>query len=233
MAIPKQNALTSSGPGLGFEAWNVARRPASHIFLVGASGVGKTSLAEWIAKRYGIQLLPSPSRQAWETVLHGCAGCAGCAGCDPREIKEAIQIETSNIMATQFDTKHAFVADRSVEILGYTRLVKMDHLLEQMRSGLRQYLGRPYYTHVIWVRPSVGPIARAWGEGRRLEFLTHEMIGDIDRMIGEDLPEVGRPLSRVFQVTWEDWGQRTRRIAEYLEHRGMIPEYQGETEWLN
>lgn len=171
-----------------------------HVFFVGASGVGKSTLAEWAATQYGWPLIQSANSRSYSD--------RGVTPDEARrnpplmsEIQQEIQLRTAARLG-EAANKGSFVSDRGFDTLIYAPLLAnfVDERAEQEIVSIMK--DRRAVTHhpgggvtvdpadghnavVFYIRPhqDVLNAARRDDAGRRAMFLSEETVWRMDGAI--------------------------------------------------
>lgn len=156
------------------------------IFLLGASGVGKSTLARHIHTKYGLPLLPSATRAAFEK----CGGTADQFN-DQGDIDKIDEFQkTIWWFQQQIEEEYwqseetGFVTDRGFDLFAYTS--KQSRVVWQIVRSPEfiAYLDRLRLSGqaiVFFVRPHPGMVPKL--DGRRDFFLTPEWRHGVDGVI--------------------------------------------------
>jgi AAA domain len=154
-----------------------------NVFFLGASGVGKTTLAKHVLGRWGNNLLTGVTSRAAEVSGVKPTECLGdMAALD--KYQAAVWTEQIATEAPFWTTEHdCFVSDRGVDILAYTaRLSRVAWQITRSDS-FTAYMERLRLSGravVFFVRPVPGLVPL---DGRRDFFLTPEWQHGVDGMV--------------------------------------------------
>ena len=133
------------------------------IYFMGASGVGKTTLAKWAEVQFGLPILPSATAKALEEMK----------GSDydknTVEWKNAYQRCVMNLQTKSEDSLQSFVADRACDFLAYSSVYSTQTYSHNFTAI--EYIRRLRSALVFLVHPHHEIKAT---DGRRSEYLDPE-----------------------------------------------------------
>lgn len=184
------------------------------IYLVGASGVGKSTLAQAVAVRLGWRYLALSAGEAY--AKHGAT--FDSAEADPelmRKVQTQICVDAATAIFAATAAPTPFVADRSVDYGVYTNL--MCQPTQEGKDAVRVMALRlrDRNARVFLVRPqaSVLEAARAADAGRRSKFLSDEWVYRVDGAILFYLRDRDIPFAEIGAGTVEERTQFVVRTA--------------------
>lgn len=192
-----------------------------NVYFVGAAGAGKTTLADYVASRYGRGRLPSAARSVMqeyglsdERFAEMLADTVKYAEYQMRVAKRQISMEA--------DSKFSFASDRAFDHLAYAALYG-NSLKQIMDQGFMQaYIGNLLETKAIifLVRPSKETMIAARKEGKRTEFLVWDDMCRFDGMVQFLLEAYGIPYVPISVVEMKE---RKRIVDGVLQYNGFVP----------
>lgn len=193
------------------------------IYFTGASGTGKTTLANYISQEYGIDSLPSAAR----TVISR-------NGLDDTRFQELLSDPARyeefqrNVFIEQVDMEKAadsrlgsFVSDRCLDHLVFCALYSRNSHKIAGSEMFHEYMKklRDMDSVIFHVRPTWPCYHAARAEGKRLEFLDWPAMQRFDGAV-EFMLEINN-ISRT-PITSSDMRERHRIIDSVLARAGML-----------
>ncbi len=149
-------------------------------YFLGASGVGKTTLARYVSERYDVPMLSGATKLALEKV--------GCTFDDllvdakvADDFQRCVWEMQQAIERPHWEDGCGFVSDRSIDLLAYT--AKQSRVVRELMHGVTFgcYVERMKRAHVFFVRPCEAVKAKL--DGRRDRFLSPEWVWGVDAVI--------------------------------------------------
>lgn len=190
------------------------------INLCGASGTGKTTLANYVASRYGYTKLESAARKTLAMM-----------GLEPTDFAKLLADEELyadyqiRLPATQLRLEQncpvAFVSDRAFDNLPYSALYGTCSAEIAKSSVMKEYIQTLKEGRLIFfVRPTWICLKAALMDGDRKEFLIWEDMHRLDGMIQFILETEKIPHH---PISTPDLHERKRLIDGILQSHGVIP----------
>ena len=197
------------------------------LFLVGASGVGKTFLAQAVAPLVGVPYEPVSASEGYRHYNTTPEACFRDA-----PLMEKVQARIADYTAEALEAlapTDGYVTDRAFDLSVYGALlgyphpkVKVARVLEAMRDPGGP--NRPLAVTVVFVRPEVELIKKARAEdgGRRSEFLTDSWVLRLDGALchflrANFIPHVELPAGMI------DIRERMRWVRDAVEATPFEP----------
>lgn len=175
------------------------------IVFTGASGTGKSTLAKWAARKYGLRELPSATKAAYEE-----SGTSyGDAFRDPTILAQ-IQLDvfrkTAGNLRNAVFSGHPWVSERGPDVLIYSSLMCHDALPFPDTIGDIDTVCKRTDVLTVYVRPCPAIIAdaRARDDGRRNRFLSDEWVYRVDGAIAYHLERFDIPHVTLSSPDWPD-----------------------------
>jgi len=193
------------------------------VFILGPAGIGKTTLAEFISKRYRMPFVQGSSKVLWEKY-------------DVSSHKDLLELPVGNALQFQYDLLDIreesvkglenFVSDRSVvDNLVYFLLQNGHNISEgevvayinKCRTQMNAYLSDPSFKFIYLSAPKGGyPLE---DDGMRINHLYYQdwVVGSMfDRVIKDKLITHGFNFDNFICIdTWE-WESRVKIIEAFL-----------------
>lgn len=156
-----------------------ARKPK--IYMLGGSGTGKSTLAQYIHDRFGLPMLTGATRLALEA-MGTTFDAIQCNAQLADEYQAMVWRKQRELEEEHWQSETTgFVSDRSLDLLAYTakqsrvawtmlRSEEFQHYVQRMRTAI-----------CFFVRPH--PAVRAKSDGRRDHYLTDEWRYAVDGVI--------------------------------------------------
>lgn len=157
------------------------------VYFVGASGVGKTTLAQMVHERFGLPLLSGMTAKALEhtgldfaKILSDVEAADAYQSCVWR-----MQLESEAVFWNS--ENDGFVSDRGFDILAYTAILSRVAWKMARSEELSSYIERIRRATmsgrcvVFFVRPH--PEVKAACDGRRDWFLKPDVVGRVDGIV--------------------------------------------------
>lgn len=185
------------------------------VSFVGASGVGKTTLAKYVADNYGLKLLPSASRAAiaemglsdYKTLM-----------ADP-DLYHQFGLRVQKLQHEMEDVciknGEPFVSDRGFDHIAYAVLYQSypKPFIEEGLKRLEQVKDRRIYIHVL---PDAEVRECALEQSTRHEFLDWEMMLRFDGVLHYLIEQFQIPA---IQINVNSLGKRHRIVDAMLRDR--------------
>ena len=189
------------------------------IYLCGASGVGKTTLAKWIHETYGMPLLTGATanaRQALGTTYEELQHNQELAERYQWEVFKQQRLLEQPFWAGGLPNDRGFVSDRSLDLIAYTAEMAGGVLRELVNSEqFQEYVAHMrLYAATFFIRPH--PEVQATRDGRRDIYLTPEWVYRVDGVIHFLLLTLGIPFVPITTPIQLD---RRRIVAGVIEPR--------------
>jgi hypothetical protein len=156
------------------------------IIFTGASGVGKTTLAQWAAGTFGRRFVASVTAAVYADFGITYDEASRDPGTLLR-VQQAIYDRTADRLAAECTRPgRGFVSDRGADVLAYTSILCPTAFQAVGVPGLIDDLMRRPDVVVFYVRPcrEVLAEARTDDRGRRNVFLSDEWVYRVDGIIG-------------------------------------------------
>jgi energy-coupling factor transporter ATP-binding protein EcfA2 len=192
-------------------------RAGAEVYFVGASGVGKSTLAGWLAAEAGLRLLASPVSDIYKK--HGVPPGTRDTG---RVLP--VQREVVETLTRAHEDAHragaGFVSDRSIDALVYSEDLVGRMVVDRWVQGIRLAGAMKSRRAVVFfVRPyfEVLRAARKEDRGRRETWLHADVVNRIDELTGDYL---GRWDIPYVPVHGDDLDERKRLVWYVLRSRG-------------
>lgn len=170
------------------------------IYLIGASGTGKTTLAEYISIKHGFPVISGATRLAAKDLGVDFSLVTNQTCTMDAQVVDSFQKSVWNhqleLERPFWDSEEsAFVSDRSFDLMAYTSGVSSVTWQIYRSKDLHDYLYRMRnpFVLVFFLRPNKK--VKAKKDGRRDNFLTTEMTYRLDGVIeyileGNEIPYV-------------------------------------------
>lgn len=189
------------------------------VHFVGASGTGKTTLANYVEKKYGLQKLPSAAR----TVLKEW-GLKETEFAQLMKDQEGYFRYQYRVLCKQIELEDAvskFVADRAFDHAAFSvlygryanRLIKtplMADYFQSLKTGRILFL----------VKPTKECLEKALADGDRKEYLVWEDMHRFDGMLRYIFEIESIPYRQIDMV---DLDERCDLIDRVLQSNGVLP----------
>lgn len=152
------------------------------VFFVGASGVGKSTLAALMAREMGLPFLTISPSAVYARHGYTIAECF-----EDRGKMAAVQYEVADYTATCLEREvnsPGYVTDRAFDLSIYGALLGVPHPEPKVLRVLRAMTDGEYpvHTSIVFVRPSARVLtaARLADKGRRGQFLSDPWVYRVD-----------------------------------------------------
>ncbi len=147
---------------------------ATRLAFAGASGTGKTTLAEWVSKTFGLPINPVGSRSVAQSM-----GFDNPYDVDKAGRRAEFQRRLVAEKRAWEDAREAFVVDRTtLDNLVYTMMHDVYAIDKTLINSVIQGLGR--YTHIVFC--PVESFCDLDGDGNRVgNMIYHEMYDEVMR----------------------------------------------------
>ena len=182
------------------------------VYFVGASGVGKSTLARHAAERFGLKLLPSAARQVSAEL--GLASAGDVFG--STDAADAFQSEVfRRQLKNESEAGDRFVSDRAFDHVAYAAEVSLTTWQTARSEEWRGYLDslRLSSAVVFFVRPAPGGAWPSARDGTRDRYLEPAMVHRVDGVVQYVLESNEVPYIPVLPATPRD---RTRLVEWVL-----------------
>ncbi len=183
----------------------------TRVFFTGASGVGKSTLADWVGRSFGIPVLRDLTRTI--AVKHG--GFEKIQS--DQDARERFQIEVFECIAKVTTGQNHFVIDRTpLDVLAYT--TRYAQCAWMLREKLAASLSVLRMSIVFFVRPDPSVLTAAVKESERMKYLSQQAVHGLDGSIQTLLEMYNVPH---IQIGGSDFSDRCRTVATTLHHCGL------------
>lgn len=202
--------------------------PAPFIYFSGASGTGKSTLAEWAAREYGLAMLPSVNSAVYRdhgvTFEQAVLDPATIHACQREIYRRHLDQVTAFTARGRDDPEFdkGFATDRGMDLVAYTidmlggRDFYSEWGLERLAEACRSDRAITFF-----VRPHPDILARARAEdgGRRAVFLADDTVRRIDGQVEAVLDEYGVPYMTIDSPRPKDRANAVRQAVRLFAMR--------------
>jgi deoxyadenosine/deoxycytidine kinase len=204
----------------------------SQIFITGTSGIGKTTLANYIASRYRIPFVEGSSKILWEKYnIKSHVELINLAGTNPGRLLD-FQHELLDIRLENMQKEKDFVSDRSfIDNAVYFLLQNAANMTEKQTQD---YLDKCKYSAEQVVKGKYIYLShdlmdkhafRITADGARIEnmyFQNYAVAPIFDKVIKDDLLNIGFDDKNLKIIKVFDWESRVNIVTSFLESKDLI-----------
>ena len=156
------------------------------VFLLGASGVGKSTLARALAGELGLSYEPISGQYAYQqhgvTIEHAMRDAPTMA-----RVQVAIADYVGSALEALADRPDGYITDRAVDLAVYGSILGFPHPRHKVKRVTNAMFAHPpaplrLAVTVVFIRPDedILRLARVTDGGRRNQFLTDEWVYRVD-----------------------------------------------------
>ncbi len=190
------------------------------IAMAGPSGVGKTTLSEWIAKEFGIPFVTSSTKPLWDKHnIHTHQELITRTILNPQWGLD-FQYELLEVRQNIIDKNPQFVTDRSpVDNLVYFLMQNTPHIGEEATQAYIQLCTEALAKLNGLIQIPFGDHIVLEDDGKRISNKYYQMSVNYQFLVGASLISEGLPpkgLLRVLSLKMWDWEQRQSAVREFL-----------------